>query len=365
MIIFLVLIVAFILVVYLFMQQTKFGSKPKGARLELIQQSPNYKDGKFQNQSHTPDLAEGVTYYSVMKEFFFTKKPRKKPAQVLPSKKTDLLHLQSDENVLVWMGHSSYFMQIDGKTILVDPVLSGAASPLNFTTRSFAGADVYTTDEIPPIDFLFISHDHWDHLDYDTIKKLQPKIKTIITGLGTGEHLERWGFDPAIIIEKDWYQHIALPDGFAVTVLPARHFSGRTFTRNTALWVSFALQTPTQKIYIGGDSGYDHHFKSIGNINGPFDLAILECGQYDKSWKYIHMMPEEVVQAAQELNAKKLLAVHWSKFALGNHSWDDSIIRVQKAAIENNMPLLTPMIGEKMNIDAGAADFSDWWVGVD
>lgn len=364
MIIFLVILVAVILIVYLFMQQTKFGSKPKSARLELIQQSPNYKNGKFQNQSHTPDLAEGATYYSVMKEFFFGKKPRNKPVQPLPSKKTDLLALSPDENVLVWMGHSSYFMQIDGKKILVDPVLSGAASPLNFTTRSFAGTDIYTTSEIPDIDILFLSHDHWDHLDYDTIKKLQPRIKTVITGLGTAQHLQRWGFNMAGIFEKDWYQNIALPNGFNVTVLPARHFSGRSFSRNNAIWVSFALHTPHHKIYIGGDSGYDHHFKTIGQTCGPFDLAILECGQYNKNWKYIHMMPEETVQAARDLRAQKLLAVHWGKFALSLHPWDEPITRVHKAAAESSMPLLTPMIGEKMPIDATASSFSNWWEGL-
>jgi L-ascorbate metabolism protein UlaG (beta-lactamase superfamily) len=361
----LVIIAALVLAVYVFMQQEKFGGTPAGTRLELIQRSPNFKNGKFQNQSHTPSLTEDATYSSVMKEFFFTKRERKKPAQPLPSKKTDLLNLLPDENVLVWMGHSSYFMQIDGKNILVDPVLSGAASPLSFTTRSFPGADIYTTDDIPPIDFLFLSHDHWDHLDHDTIKKLQPKIKTIITGLGTGQHLEHWGFKKEIVIEKDWNEHVDLKNGFSVTVLPARHFSGRSFSRNNALWVSFALQTPTQKIYLGGDSGYDFHFNEIGKNHGPFDLAILECGQYDKNWKYIHMMPEEVVQAAQGLQAKRLLAVHWGKFALGNHSWDEPIKRVYTAAKENNMPLLTPMIGEQVNINDHSQQFLAWWQNID
>jgi len=361
MILFLTIVVALTALIYLFMQQSKFGKLPAGNRLQLVQQSLNYKEGKFQNQSHTPALTEGATFPSVIKEFVFIKKERKKPAQLLPSKKTDLLTLDKNENVLVWMGHSSYFMQVDGKTFLVDPVLSGAASPLSFTTRSFAGADIYTTDDIPVIDFLFISHDHWDHLDYDTVKKLQPKIKTIITGLGTGQHFERWGFDKETVVEKDWNQSLVLAEGFKVTILPARHFSGRTFKRNTALWVSFTLQTPTQKIYLGGDSGYDTHFKTIGDQYGPFDLAILECGQYDKNWKYIHMMPEETVQAAQDLKATKLLAVHWAKFALSNHAWDDPIKRVYQAATKNNMPLLTPMIGEKMTIDNNGQVFSKWW----
>jgi len=360
MIVSLVIIVALVAAVYFFMQQSKFGSIPTGQRLELIRVSPQYKSGAFQNQNPTPSLTEGASYSSVLKEFFFKKKERRKPTQILPSVKTNLLQLNKDENIWVWMGHSSYFMQIDGKTMLVDPVLSDAASPLSFTTRSFAGADIYSTDDIPAIDFLFISHDHWDHLDYDTIKKLQPKIKTIITGLGTGEHLERWGFKKEMIIEKDWNETATLADGFSVTITPARHFSGRGFKRNGALWVSFVLQTPAHKIYIGGDSGYDDHFKTIGNLHGPFDLAILECGQYDKNWKYIHMMPEEVVQAAQELNTKKLLAVHWGKFALGNHSWDEPAVRVRKAAQEKNINLLTPMIGEKLNIDDDLQVFLPW-----
>ena len=360
MIVFLIIIAAVLLAVYLFMQQLKFGSIASSDRLRKIEQSPQYKEGKFKNQSNTPDLTEGTSYFAVLNEFLFKKKERKKPAQLLPSVKTNLLQLNKEENVWVWMGHSSYFMQIDGKTILVDPVLSGAASPLSFTTKSFPGSDIYTTDDIPTIDFLFISHDHWDHLDYDTIKKLQPKIKTIITGLGTGAHLESWGFKKEIIIEKDWNESEILADGFSVTVTPARHFSGRGFTRNKALWVSFVLQTPAHKIYLGGDSGYDTHFATIGNKYGPFDLAILECGQYDKSWKYIHMMPEEVVQAAKELNTKKLLAVHWGKFALANHAWDEPAKRVYKAAQEKQMNLLTPMIGEKLNID-GEQQFSKWW----
>jgi L-ascorbate metabolism protein UlaG (beta-lactamase superfamily) len=361
----LIIILTATIVIYSFMLQTKFGSLPSGERLGNIKASSNYNNGKFQNQSLTPSFTEGANFFSVLKEFFFDKKIRQKPSVTLPSVKTDLLQLRQEENVLVWMGHSSYFMQLDGKAILVDPVLSGAASPLNFTTRSFAGSDIYTTDDIPEIDFLFISHDHWDHLDYSTIKKLQPKIKTIITGLGTAAHFERWGFKKELIIEKDWNETATLAPGFSVTVTPARHFSGRTFTRNTALWASFVLQTPAHKIYIGGDSGYDTHFKTIGNLHGPFDLAILECGQYNKNWKYIHMMPEETVQAAQDLQAKKMLAVHWGKFALSMHAWDEPVQRVYKAAAEKNMHLLTPMIGEQVDIDDNAQSFLPWWQNID
>jgi L-ascorbate metabolism protein UlaG (beta-lactamase superfamily) len=349
--------------VYLFMGQSKFGKAPAGKRLEKIRASPNYRDGKFQNQSLTPDLTEGANYYSVLRDFFFNRDKRGKPSIILPSKKTDLHSLPAGQDVLVWFGHSSYFMQVDGKKILVDPVLSGNASPLSFTTRSFNGSDIYTTDDIPVIDYLFISHDHWDHLDHSTVMKLKPKIKKIITGLGTAAHLEHWGFEDNIIEEKDWNEEVRLDEGFVVHTTPARHFSGRGFKRQQALWLSFVLQTPTMKIYIGGDSGYDAHFAEIGKKFGPFDLALLECGQYNKSWKHIHMMPEELVQAAEDLKAKKIMPVHWSKFTLSLHSWDEPIKRVVAEARKKNFPIIHPMIGEAVNLK----DFTEnipWWADI-
>jgi L-ascorbate metabolism protein UlaG (beta-lactamase superfamily) len=233
---------------------------------------------------------------------------------------------------------------------LVDPVLSGTASPVKFTTRSFKGADVYTTDDIPPIDYLFITHDHWDHLDYETLVKLKPKIGKVLTGLGTGAHLEHWGFDAKKIIEKDWNEEVLLEEGFTINTTPARHFSGRSFKRNGSLWLSFVLTTPTKKIFLGGDSGYDTHFAAIGKQFGPFDLAILENGQYNKHWKLIHMMPEEVVQAAEDLQAKMLLPVHWGKFSLALHAWDEPIQRVTAEAKRKGMPIIHPMIGEAVDL---------------
>jgi L-ascorbate metabolism protein UlaG (beta-lactamase superfamily) len=349
MIILLIVIVS--LAVFLFMKQPMFGGLPSGNRAERIRASPNFRDSKFQNQHHTPDLAEGASYYKVMKEFFFNKDKRNKPAHTIPSRKTDLQKLSASENVIIWFGHSSYYMQIGGKKILVDPVLSGAASPLSFTTKSFPGTDIYTADEMPDIDYLLLTHDHWDHLDYQTILKLRTKVKTVITGLGTGEHLELWGYDKSMVIEMDWHENVTLDDGFVVTALPARHFSGRGFKRNQSLWVSFAVQGPGHNIYVGGDSGYDDHFKKIGAQYGPFDLALLECGQYNQYWKYIHMMPEETVQAAVDLHAKRLMPVHWSKFALALHAWDEPILNVMAAANKIQMPVAHPMIGEPVYID--------------
>jgi L-ascorbate metabolism protein UlaG (beta-lactamase superfamily) len=350
--------------VYLFLRHPKFGKLPTGERLERIKNAPNYQKGAFQNQSITPNLTEGATYFTVINEFFFEKKKRVKPTDRIPSAKTDLINLDITKDILVWFGHSSYFMQIDGKRILVDPVLCGYASPFSFSTKAFKGTDNYTTDDIPPIDFLFISHDHWDHLDYDTIKKLQPKIKQVVCGLGTGEHLEHWGYSPNKIIEKNWNEQILLDNGFSVHIVPARHFSGRGLKRNQALWTSFVLQTPTMKIFIGGDSGYDKHFAETGKTFGGFDLVILENGQYDKSWKHIHMMPDEILKAATDLKAKKLLAVHNSKFAIANHPWDEPLINVAAQLKAENINLLTPKIGEQVNLKDNNQVFTEWWKNI-
>lgn len=352
------------LVVILFMRQEKFGKLSSGKRLEKLLQSPHYRNGQFQNLRPTPALTEGTTYYQVFREFFFQRSKRGKPLTPLPATKVDLTLLDKSTDLLVWFGHSSYLIQINGKRILVDPVLSGSASPVKFTTRSFRGSDAYTPADIPAIDYLFITHDHWDHLDYDTLMQLKPKISTIITGLGVGRHLEHWGFGAGMIIEKDWNEEILLPDNLKVFTTPARHFSGRGFRRNASLWMSFVLQTPTMKIFIGGDSGYDTHFYEIGQKFGPFHLAILENGQYGKNWKYIHMFPEEVVQAGEDLQAKVLFPVHWSKFALSVHAWDEPMIKLLDEARRRNVAVVHPMIGEPLNLNEMGVS-REWWHDVE
>jgi L-ascorbate metabolism protein UlaG (beta-lactamase superfamily) len=296
----------------------------------------------------------------MLKEFLFDKSKQNIPPAPLPSRKTNLHHLDLNKNILVWFGHSSYFMQIDGKRILVDPVFSGNASPIRFTTRSFAGSDIYSVSDMPDIDYLFITHDHWDHLDYRSIVQLKNKVRKIITGLGVGAHLMFWGYDKENIQEMAWDDHIDPEAGFSVTAVTARHFSGRGLQRNKSQWTSFILTTISKKIFIGGDSGYDTHFAEIGKRYGPFDLAILEDGQYNRNWKYIHMMPEETVQAAMELGAKKLLPVHWAKFSLSLHAWDEPIIRIKKEADLKSVYLLHPMIGEYVDLDVDQI-FTCWW----
>lgn len=360
----LIFIFLLVIAVWAFMQQPQFGKLPDGARLERIKKSPNYKNGSFENLNPTPALTEGVSYFKMFKDFFFSSKKRNKPIDELPSEKTDLLGLDKTKEVLVWFGHASYFLQLGGRTILVDPVFSGAASPLPFTTRAFKGADRYTPDDMPEIDYLFISHDHWDHLDYKTVTALKKKVKTVICPLGVGAHLEYWGFDTAKIIERDWNEEITLADGWKVFTLPARHFSGRGFKRNQSLWTSWALITPNFRIYMGGDSGYDTHFKTIGDKFGSFDLAVLENGQYDANWKYIHMFPNEVLKAAKDLNAKRLLPVHSSKFALANHDWDTPLKTLIAQNEKQGIAVLTPIIGQPVWLADTTQRFSNWWEGV-
>lgn len=355
-----IVLFAMSLSVWGFMQQGSFGKAPSGERLSRIQQSSNYRDGSFQNQSFTPVMPENVSMFTVLKDGMFNRSKRNVPKDPMPSQKTDLKNLNPEKNILVWFGHSSYFMQIDGKKILVDPVFSGHASPVSFMVSSFKGSDVYTPEDFPEIDYLFITHDHWDHLDYKTVLKLKTKVDKVITGLGVGSHFDHWGFDPKKIIELDWNGQVFPDSGFVVTATPGRHFTGRGFKRNQSIWNSFVFQTPTKKIFIGGDSGYDTHFAKIGVEHGPFDLALLECGQYNEYWKYIHLMPEQTVQAAIELKAKTLMPVHWAKFALAYHAWDESIQRVTKEAGRLNVPILHPMIGEEVDLD----DFGvqpEWW----
>ena len=355
----LILLVVMVILFFIITGHPKFGETPKGERLARIKNSPNFKNGKFQNLSNTPQMSEEAKFSRMFKEFLFSK--NKKPDKRIPSIKTDLFTLDSDKDVLVWFGHSSYFIQIDGKRMLVDPVFSGHASPFPFAVKAFPGSNIYTPDEIPEIDYLIITHDHWDHLDYKTILELEPKINAIVTGLGVGQHFEKWGFEQSVISELDWFEKKEFDGGFIFHCTPSRHFSGRGFSPKKTLWSSFVLQTASQTIFIGGDGGYDSHFNEIGERFGSIDLAILENGQYNKAWKYIHLMPEQVLQAAKDLNAQRLFPVHNSKFALANHPWDEPLKRLSKSNKHNPIPIITPQIGEIVYLKDPEQKLSEWW----
>jgi L-ascorbate metabolism protein UlaG (beta-lactamase superfamily) len=349
--------------VFVFINQPMFGKAFKGERLGKVKNSPNYKNGQFQNLSITPVFAEGrVNFFKILSQFIFNK--NRTPVGIIPSLKTDLLNLRPDEDILVWFGHSSYFIQTDGRKILVDPVFSGHASPFPFSIKAFNGSDIYGAGDIPQIDYLFITHDHWDHLDYETLIKLKPRIKKVICGLGTGGYLEYWGYDKNIITEMDWSEKTIPDSGFEVYSVPARHFSGRLFKRNQSLWTSFVLKSPTRQIFLGCDGGYDNHFAVIGKRFGKFDLAVLENGQYNQSWRYIHTLPDEVLKAGQDLHAKRIFPVHSCKFALANHSWDEPLRKLTELNTKLKIPLTTPIIGEKVNLKDSTQIFPKWWENV-
>lgn len=356
---FIVLFAVFTVLIVLFMMHPLFGKQPSGERLERIKRSPQFKEGKFRNINHTPQVTQSL--HIALYDYLFGKSKESKPRKPIPSKSIFWQQLSDELETLIWLGHSSYFLKLNGKNILVDPVLSGSASPIPGSGKAFKGSDVSRAEDLPDIDYLFISHDHYDHMDYNTLIKLKDRVKKVIVGLGVGAHLEHWGYQPEQIIEKDWWETIELENGFSITVTPARHFSGRSIWSANTLWASYVLETPSKKLYLGGDSGYDTHFKQIGDKFGPFDLAILENGQYDLSWKYIHMMPEEVVQAAKDLRSKVLFPVHSSKFVLANHSWYEPLERISRNALKQEQPIITPLIGEVVNLNNLYTKPTYWW----
>jgi L-ascorbate metabolism protein UlaG (beta-lactamase superfamily) len=348
-----------------------FGKIPSGERLERIENSPNYIDGAFRYPGPLPvrpepPAEEGAKkkksggMFKALGRIMFGGKNRQKPSVPLPSAKTGLFSLDPNDNLIVWMGHSSYYMQVDGKRFLVDPVFSGKA----LVVKAFKGSDVYKPEDIPPLDFLVISHDHWDHLDYKTVKALKDKTAKVITGLGTGSHFEYWGYKKENIIELEWGESADLGSGFTATAIATPHFSGRSLKRNKTQWSAFVLETPNRAVYIGGDGGYASFFADVGLRFGPFDLAILECGQYNEQWRNSHMFPEDTAQASLDLKANKLFAVHYSKFILSTHSWDEPIIRLRAICDERGISLIHPLIGARVNFDLDEP-YPRWWEGIE
>ncbi len=324
----------------------------------MQQYSSSFNNGTFQNFSATPSLAEGVSMFGLMKDFFF--KPDKvTPPFTVPSVQTNLKTYYSKKLSVIWFGHSSYLIHCDGVNILVDPVFSGHASPVSLYIKAFKGSDVYKPADMPTVDIMIITHNHYDHLDSQTIKALSPNTKSFYMPLGVGKDVKRLiGKQPAT--EMDWWQTIEVSNNLQLTATPSRHFSGRGLKRNTSLWASFVLQINGYTIFIGSDSGYDTHFKAIGHRYGPFDLALLECGQYNTAWPYIHSMPEELITEAAMLNAKVIMPVHWGKFSLAFHPWDEPVNRFTKAAAAAGLNYTTPKIGQPVVIGE-ALPRERWW----
>ncbi len=346
---------------FLFLQKAIFGQKPEGARLEKIKKSLNYKDEVFQFAENTPLMTDEASYFKMIR-MQFSKDEAREPVTPLPSVKTDLKKSPSGNLVVTWFGHSSYLIQLNGKNILVDPVFSLSASPVDFVgAKRFPGTEVYTLKDMPHLDAILISHDHYDHLDYNVISQLKDSSVKFYMPLGVGAHFEKWGIDTSRIREFDWWDKAEILPGIQLTSTPARHFSGRGLSdRGKTLWTSYVLESDSTKLFVGGDSGYGPHFKEIGEKLGPFDMTILECGQYHTYWPLIHMMPEETVQAHIDLKGKVLFPVHWGKFALAFHPWREPIERLMVKADAEKVSVTTPKIGEQI-FPGTVIPQSKWW----
>ena len=335
------------------------GKAPDFKHNTKIINSDNFSNGVFKNLEITEVLAEDAGFVKMMREFLKKHKDRH-PKSPIPTQKSDLKSDNETQTTITWFGHSSYLINFKGFRILVDPVMCGYASPFPQMIKAFKGSDVYDASEIENIDLLIITHDHYDHLDYTTLLKLKGKIKQICCSLGIASHLIYWGFLPEIIHELDWWQSYALENEMKITAAPARHFSGRSFKRAQTLWSSFIVEYKGQTIFIGGDSGYGDHFKKIGETFPKIDLALLECGQYNEKWPLIHMLPEETVKAHIDLKAEVLMPVHWGKFALAYHPWNEPVQRVVEEAIFQKINYTTPHIGESFALGDNLP-VETWW----
>ncbi len=355
--IFIIILIAAI-VLTLLLQQPQFGKDPSGERKEITKQSLNYKQGAFHNLTHT---SLSLNFRDGIKELLFNKNKQKKPPVEIPTVKTDLKTLHSHKNVFVWFGHSSYLLQVNGNRLLIDPVLSNYASPYSFVNKAFKGTNIYTADDFPQIEYLIITHDHYDHLDYKTVTALKQKIDTIICPLGVGAHFDRWGFDKSKIKEQDWNQTFSIANQSMLHIVASRHFSGRGLKRNQTLWASYVLQTPDLMIFIGCDGGYGSHFLEIGEKFGPFDLVFVENGQYNRLWPNIHAFPEETIQIAKELQANQIMPIHSSKFSISTHDWDEPLKKITELGDNFKLNILTPKIGELVHINDSLQIFTRWW----
>ncbi|KPH12904.1 MBL fold metallo-hydrolase [Chryseobacterium sp. ERMR1:04] len=362
--IFLVIFVLFILTsISGFMYiQPQFGKLPSGERLERIKKSPHFKNGEFHNFSDTPTITDGHSFWGEIYEALFKKNPNATPNHPLPNVKTDLKNLPNDQDYIVWFGHSSTLLHLNGKNILTDPVFSDNASPIPSSVLAFKGTTLYSVDDLPEIDYIVISHDHYDHLDYKTIKALQPKVKKVICGLGVGEDFEYWGYPKDKIIELDWFEKYQDPNGeLTFNAEPSRHQSGRGLTQNQTLWASYVIQSKDKNYFVSGDGGFDKHFEQIGNKYKKIDLAIMEDGQYDKAWHFVHNLPNEIIQASKNLHAKRILPYHNSKFNLAKHDWNTPLNELTTLAKKEKIPVLTPKIGEVVYPNDTLQRFTEWW----
>ena len=324
--------------------------------------SPNYNDGEFENVESTSMSNPNSSTWDTLGQYMVSDNCRS-PDEVLPSKAFELKPLGDEEFSVSWFGHSTVLFHTNEFSLITDPVFSkGGAGPLSFGPSPFQYEDDYSVDDLPKIDYVFISHDHYDHLDKNTIKELSSSL--FYVPLGVDSHLIEWGIDEKNIFVFDWYDEADVSEDLFVAFAPSRHFSGRGIGDHSAtLWGSWILEFYNYSIYFSGDTGYTEEFKKITEKYGPFDLAFLDSGQYNVAWEQVHMMPEQVVQAAIDLNASVSIPIHISKYELSLHHWYEPMELVSTLGAEQNVTIATPMLGSTF-IFGQEVPQDTWWRGV-
>ena len=342
----------------------QFGADPDDAKKAAFEKLAHYSNGEFQNLMHTSmdmDIGKAVK----MLPEFFKNDPTRVPDFEIPVVKVDSLDLVNKNlpTRLIWFGHSAFLLQIDGKNILLDPMFGDVPAPHPLLGKGrFSKELPIEIEQLPQIDMVLFSHDHYDHLDYESVIRLMEKTKAFYVPLGVGSHLESWGIESSKIHELDWWEEQQVDD-ILLAFAPSRHFSGRGLNnRFSTLWGSWIIKGETKNIYFSGDGGYGPHFNEIGEKYGPFDFAMMECGQYNERWKEIHMMPEETAQAGKDIKANVIMPIHWAAFSLAMHSWTDPVERVLIKANEIDQAIYVPKIGSFIDLEGNLSSTEKWWI---
>lgn len=338
------------------------GQRPRGEHLKQIEQSPNYEKGTgFINPIPTT-VGSPSDMLSSMREYFALKNGA--PEDSIPVAFDQPKAPPVDSLLYVtWFGHSAFLIELDGLTVLIDPMLTDVPSPVPFGAKRFPYKEAIVIDDIPHVDVMILSHDHYDHLDRKSILSLKDRVDHYVTALGVGSHLQSWGVAQEDITELDWWESTSWK-GLELVAAPARHFSGRgLFDRYATQWASWVIRTEHHNVYFSGDGGYGEHFTEIGEKYGPFHFAMLECGQYNEAWSQIHMMPEESVQAGQDVRAAVTMPIHWGAFRLANHAWDEPIVRYAREADKRGIPFVHPQVGERFQPGVDWPQ-EKWWENI-
>jgi L-ascorbate metabolism protein UlaG (beta-lactamase superfamily) len=332
------------------------GGRPKGARLKRVLRSPQYVDGRFRNKEDAP-LTTASNREMLRRQFFG--KEQREPLHPIPVMRPSLS--QAPGLRATWLGWATVLVELDGHRVLTDPVWSDRCSPSTLIGPKRFHAPPIALDDLPPVDLVVISHDHYDHLDMPVIRALATRGTHFAVPLGIGAHLERWDVPPAQIVELDWNESADV-NGLRVTATPCRHYSGRNPRyNNQTLWASWVVKGPEHRFFFSGDSGYSPLFKTIGQQHGPFDLTLIKIGAYDQTWETIHMNPEDAVRAHVDLGGKVMLPVHWATFNLGFHAWREPPDRALAAARKAGVTLVVPRPGQTLDLAAAARPVEEWW----